>query len=331
MPTNPSMTALRESSPRNQPGFDELLAHCEELATQITATPPAPAPQAPRPARRRRWVVSAAVTAVAALTAVAASLTLSGGSQSAYAAAHRALSATSAQRSGTKTLTVNGTTLYTLRWNGNAIALTKDQSSPLVLGHVLGYDRQLRLIGRTVYVQEANGTWAHYAMSCMVSPTSCPTVSGVAYKIGPQVINLSAQVKGDTAREILSVATDLHKSGGPDGTTVYTGTIRNVHADPQQTLSEDDIMAIIAKLRGGGASDAVAPGGTYPATSRLTLVVGRHGLVQRISFSFQQPSCPVGVPTPNCPRNGPATSPHRTITWSVQYSHLGDNQPITAP
>jgi hypothetical protein len=332
VPTNPSITELRESRPCNQPDFDELLARCEELGTQIIATPPDTAPRTPHPARRRRWVVSAAVTAVAALTAVAASLTLGGASaQSAYAAAHKALAATSAQRSGTKTLTVNGTTLYTLRWNGDRIALTKGQSSPLVLGHVLGYDRQMRLIRGTVYVQGPDGTWSHYAESCMVSPTSCPSVSGVGYKIGPEVINVSAQVKGDTAREILSVATDLHKSGGPGGTTMYTGTIRNVHADPQQTLSEDDIMAMIAKLRGGGANDAVAPGGTYPATSRLTLVVGHNGLVQRISFSFQQPSCPVGVPAPNCPRNGPATSPNRTITWSVQYSHLGDDQPITAP
>jgi hypothetical protein len=332
VPTNPSITELRESSPRNQPGFDELLARCEQLGAQITTTPPRPRPPAPLPARRRPWVVSAAVTAVAALTAIAASLMLGGAStQSAYAAAHKALAATSAQHSGTKTLTVNGTTLYTLRWNGSRIALTKDHSSPLVLGHVLGYDRQMRLIRHTVYVQGPDGTWSHYAESCMVRPTSCPNASGVAYKVGPEVINLSAQIKGDTAREILSVATGLHKSGGPDGTTVYTGTIRNVHADPQQTLSEDDIMAMIAKLRGGGASDAVAPGGTYPPTSRLTLVVGHNGLVQRISFTFQQPSCPSGVPTPNCPQNGPATSRHRTITWSVQYSHLGDDQPITAP
>ncbi len=328
MPTNPSITALRESSPRNRPEFGELVAGCEELASQITATPPG---SPPRPARSRRWIGVAAVTAAAALAVVAGGITLGGASpQSAYAAAHKALAATSAQRSGTKTLTVNGTRLYTLRWNGDRIALAKGQSSPLVLGHVLGHNRQLRLIGHTVYVQGPDGSWSHYARSCIVRPGSCPSVAGVADKIGPDVINLAAQIKGDTAREILSVATDLHSAGGPDGTTVYTGTIKNVHADPLQTLSEDDIMAIIAKLRGGGASDAVAPGGTYPATSKLTLVVGRDGLVQRISFTFEQPSCPTGVPTPNCPRNGPQTSPNRTITWSVQYSHLGDDRAITA-
>jgi hypothetical protein len=332
MPTDPSLTALRESSPRNRPDFDELLAGCEELATQITATPRSSSEPAPRrPARRRRWIGVAALTAGAALAAIAAGVTLGGASpQNAYAAAHNALAATSAQRSGTKTLTVNGTRLYTLRWNGDRVALAKGESSPLVLGHVLGDDRQLRLIGSAVYVQGRDGTWSHYARSCMTSPTSCPSAAGVAYKLGPEVINLAAQVKGDTAHEILSVATDLHRSGGPDGTIVYTGTIRNVHADPLQTLSEDDIMGIIAKLRGGGASDAVAPGGTYPATSRLRLVVGRDGLVQRISFSFQQPSCPTGAPAPNCPQNGPPTSPDRTITWTVQYSHLGDNQAITA-
>jgi hypothetical protein len=80
---------------------------------------------------------------------------------------------------------------------------------------------------------------------------------------------------------------------------------------------------MIAKLRGGGASDADAPGGTYPAASKLTLVVGHDGLVKRITFTFQQPSCRRGVPS--CPQYGPPTSPHRTIVWSVRYSHLGDD------
>jgi hypothetical protein len=88
---------------------------------------------------------------------------------------------------------------------------------------------------------------------------------------------------------------------------------------------------MIAKLRGAGASDSQAPGGTYPDRSKLEMVVGRDGLVRRISFIFRQPSCPRGVPARNCPANGPPASPHRTITWSVRYSHLGDDQPITAP
>ena len=39
MPTNPSLKALREANPRNQPGFDQSIEHYEALRTQIAATP----------------------------------------------------------------------------------------------------------------------------------------------------------------------------------------------------------------------------------------------------------------------------------------------------
>jgi len=110
---------------------------------------------------------------------------------------------------------------------------------------------------------------------------------------------------------------------------MYTGTIHNAHVDPQMNLLQNDVTQMLAKLRGEGASDANAPGGTYPAQSKLAMIVGHDGLVKRISFTFQQPYCRAGLP--NCPQYGPPTSPHRTITWSVQYSHLGDDQPITPP
>jgi hypothetical protein len=135
--------------------------------------------------------------------------------------------------------------------------------------------------------------------------------------------------RGNTTHEILSVATDLHETAGPDGTTVYTGTIRTAHVDPQGSLGEDDVTRMIEKLRGGGASDRQAPGGRYADRSKLTLIAGHDGLVKRISFTFHQPSCRPGLP--NCPEYGPATRPGTTITWSVLYSHLGDNQPISAP
>ena len=104
---------------------------------------------------------------------------------------------------------------------------------------------------------------------------------------------------------------------------------RNAHVDPQLDLSQNEVTTMLAKLRGEGASDADAPGGTYPDQSRLTMIVGHNGLVKRISFIFPQPYCRAGLP--NCHPSGPPTNPHRTITWSVQYSHLGDDQPITAP
>jgi hypothetical protein len=117
--TNSSLKALRGTSPRNQPDFDASLERYEGLRAEITATPPGSAGRSQHPAHGRRLIsLSAAFAAAAAIAAVAGGLTLSGPSPtSAYAAAHTALAATSAQRSGTMTLTVNGARLYTLRWN----------------------------------------------------------------------------------------------------------------------------------------------------------------------------------------------------------------------
>ncbi len=263
--------------------------------------------------------LSAGVAAAAVVAAVVGSLTLGGASpQSAYAAARKALAATSAQRSGAVTVTVNGTTLYTEHWNGSRTALKKGQSSPLVLGHVLGPNRQMVLMGGGAYVQGSDGMWTHYASE-----------ADLGDKLGPAPYFLRANIRGNTAREILSVATNLHRSSGPDGSTIYTGTIRNAHVDPKTSLGQDEVTGMIAKLRGGGASDPDAPAGTYPNRSQLTMAVGRDGLVKRLSFMFRQPSCRPGVP--NCPQEVQPTSPHRAITWSVRYSHLGDNRPITAP
>ena len=319
MSTTSSLNALHEARPRNQPEFDALLERYEELSTQITSSPPDSAGRSPRPPHRRRLISLSLGFAVAALAVVVGGLTVGSESpQSAYAAAHRALAATSAQRSGTMTVTVNGATLSTLRWNDHRIALRKDQSSPLVLGHVLGPDLQMLLIGGGVYLQHQDGTWTHYAHR-----------ADVGDKLGPEVEGLAAETHPNNALEILSVASNLKKTSGPGGTTIYTGTIRNAHVDPQMTLSQNDVTQMLAKLRGEGASDANAPGGSYPDTSKLRMIVGHHGLVERISFIFQQPYCRAGLP--NCPESGPPTDPHRTITWSVQYSHLGDNRPITPP
>jgi len=318
--TTPSLKALHDASPRHQPEFDALLERYEQLGTQITSSPPDSAGGPRRPAHRRRLIsLSLGFAAAATLAVVLGGLTLGGESpQSAYAAAHKALAATSAQRSGTMTLTVNGTTLSTLRWNDHRIALRKDQSSALVLGHVLGPDLQMLLIGGGVYVQHQDGTWTHYASQ-----------ADVGEKLGPEVEGLAAETHPNNALEILSVATNLTKTSGPNGTTLYTGTIRNAHVDPQMTLSQNDVTQVLAKLRGEGASDANAPGGRYPDSSKLRMIVGHDGLVKRISFIFQQPYCRAGLP--NCPQSGSPSNPHRTITWSVRYSHLGDDQPITRP
>jgi hypothetical protein len=308
--TDSSLRALRDAHPRNDPGFEAYLEPFKGLAEQIRTAPTAPARRPQRRAPRRRLIgLSAALAGATALAAAAGSLTLGGESPpSAYAAARTALAATAAKHSGTMTLTVNGATLYTERWNRRAVALRKGESSPLVIGHVFGPNLQMVLVGGGVYVQEPDGRWTHYASEAALGD-----------KLGPEPYLLHANMDGNTARQILAVASDLHQTPGPDGTTVYRGTIRNPHRDPQQNLGQDEVTAMIAKLRGDGASDSQAPGGTYPDHSKLVMVVGRDGLVHRISFIFRQPA------------SGTQASSHRTIIWTVGYSHLGDDRPITAP
>ena len=217
MPTDHSLRALREASPRNRRGFDPSSGRYDALKAEIVGSPPETRERSQRPERRRRMIgYAVGVGAIAVVAAVIGSLTLGGASpQSAYAAAHKALVATSAQRSGTMTLTVNGATLYTTRWNGSRIALKKEQSSPLVLGHVLGPNLQMRLIGGRVYVQGPDGTWTRYAKTCLMTPTRCAGLAVVGDKLGAEVVGLAAETHPNNALEILKVASNLRKTPGP--------------------------------------------------------------------------------------------------------------------
>ena len=70
MRTDTSLHALREASPRNQPGFDDWIDSFDSLRTQIPATPvPAQRPL-PKPDPRHRRVVGLAVTVATAVAVV---------------------------------------------------------------------------------------------------------------------------------------------------------------------------------------------------------------------------------------------------------------------
>lgn len=304
MPTNLSLKALRDASPQNQPDFDALLERYEALGAQITATPHTAPRRSARRGRRRRLIrLSATAAAAAVVAGVILSLSLGGASpQSAYATARKALAATSAANSGTMTVTATGTghklwTLYTTRWTGKRISLSSGAA------HVLGRNRQLILIGGGAYLQKADGTWVHYATEADVGP-----------KLGPAVQLAHKNVAGNTANQILALATHLHKTVEPDGTTVYTGTIPNSNADPASPGVPDAIMGMITKLRSGNQPGA--PGGSHPDT-KLTLIVGRDGLVSRVSLTVHQ--------------QGDTDAATSSTTWTVQYSHLGGTPQISAP
>jgi len=276
MLTDTSLRALQDVSPRNQPGFDDWLERLDALRPRITATTV--------PARRRLPLSAAAAVALAAAAVVAVVTFGAASPQSADAAARKALAMTAAASSGTITGTVshNGSTytLDTTRWNRDSIAVTPGDRSEL------GPNQALTLIDGAAYVEQADGTWLHYA-----------SADGVGPKVGPQVELAENNVAGNTADQILSLATGLTQTSQSDGTTVYTGTIPSTSDDKGTPPSDDEILRIISSLSSGDDTGL-----------QLQLTVGADDLVRQIELTTGG-----------------------TYTWTVTYSRLGRTPPITAP
>jgi hypothetical protein len=254
------------------------------------------------PRRRLIGLSAAAIAALAAAAVVVGSTLTAASAPSAYAAAKKALAATRAAPSGTMTASVSGGgssySLDTVRWNGDAVGLTRGQRSHLVPRY-----GALLLIGGGAYVQRANGSWLHYA-----------SVSALG-KLGPAAQLAQDDVRGTTANHMLSLATGVTRRSRQDGTAVYTGTIPNSNADPGVAPTDDTILRIVSNLRSG--HEPGAPGG-YHGSLRLRMIVGGDGFLQQVSLTFEQQE--TGTPDGNGP-----------TTWSVSYSHLGATPPITAP
>src|SRR4029077_613059 len=70
MRTDTSLHALRDASPRNQPGFDEWIDSFDSLRTQIPATPVQAQRPLPKPDSRHRRVVGLAITVATAVAVV---------------------------------------------------------------------------------------------------------------------------------------------------------------------------------------------------------------------------------------------------------------------
>jgi hypothetical protein len=311
MRTDTSLHALREASPRNQPGFDDWIDSFDSLRTQIPETPvPAQRPL-PKPDSRHRRVVGLAVSVAAAVVVVGVvvGLALTAASPpSADAAARRALAATAAAPSGTMTTTVLHAgvthTIDAARWNGSDIAF-----SPGV-----GPIRQLLLIGGGMYVQKSDGTWLHYAKASDVGPKPLGGLVQLAHD----------NIAGSSPQQILALATHVQKATQSDGATVYTGTIPNSRLDPGLVPGNDAITSMIlgAQKRtdmifGVGRNEGDAPGG-YQNDLQLQMSVGGDGLVEEVSVTFQRQG------TGSAAVDG-------TYRWSVTYSQLGSTPPITAP
>jgi hypothetical protein len=259
--------------------------------------------------RAFRLGVPTLATVAAATAAIVLGLTLTAASPlSAYASAKKALAATAAASSGTITGTVtHDGSAYTLdktQWNGSSITVTRGDRTHL------GPNQALKLIDGSAYVQQADGSWLHYASE-----------SGVGPKVGPQVELAHNNVAGTTADQILSLATGVTHTSRPDGTTLYTGTIPNLNTDPGEPPTDDTVLRIVSNLRTAndaiGPHKALTPSGFHNGL-QFQMTAGPDGLVRQISLTFQQQD------TGSAANDG-------TYTWTVTYSQLGSTSPITPP
>jgi hypothetical protein len=302
MRTDTSLHALRDASPRNQPGFDDWIDSFDSLRTQIPATPVPARRPLPKPKSRHRRAVGLGVTVAAAVAVigVVVGLALTAASPpGAEAAARRALAATAAAPSGTMTTTLLHAgvtqTIDAARWNGSDIAFSPGD----------GPIPQLLLIGGGMYVQTSDGTWLHYANASDVGPKPLGGLEQLAQD----------NIASTTPQQILALATGVQQTARPDGTTVYTGTIPSSSLDPAMVPGNDAITSMIlgaqkrTDMMFGGAGGN-APGSSVQNDLQFEMSVGGDGLVRQVSVTFQQ--------------NG-------TYTWSVTYSQLGSTPPITAP
>jgi hypothetical protein len=309
MPTDSSLRALRDANPRKQPGCEDAIARYGALRDRITASPVPTRRTFPHLASRRR-LIGLSTAAAVALGAAIAGVTLSATSPpSAFAAAKKALAATAAAVSGTMTMTATGpdgstVTLESTRWNGNDIAMSSAR-----VNHILGPNRQLRIVAGGAYVETPDGGWLHYARDDNVGP-----------KLGPAVQLAHDNVVGNTAQQILELTTGLRKAAQPGGSTVYNGTIPNSTADPARNPASDALMRMVTDLRTG--YNPGAPNGShnhsYNDDLELEMTVASSGLVRQIRLTL------VTHGTGSSARTG-------STTWRVTYSRLGSTPPITAP
>jgi hypothetical protein len=239
--------------------------------------------------RAARLLPTFAVLAAATVAVFVGLMLRAASPPSAYAAASKAIAATSAGSvdSGTMSQTFvlgNHTTHGTTQWSGNDISISADDGS-------LFGARQVLLIDGAVYAQQADGTWLHYASE------------SDAGRLALLVQSARVDVAGSSAAQILAVVPDLQKATQPDGSTVFTGTIL-ASGPAHVTPTDDTATRLAARLKSVGRD------------ARFKLVVGRDGLVSQMSetaddgtFSWSVQYSQLGSTTPISP---PATSTDAT-------------------
>jgi hypothetical protein len=238
------------------------------LVLAPAAATPTTAPRRPQLAGRRRLLaLSAVATAALSLAGVLLALTLSAAAPAnAYAAAKKAIAATSAGALDSGTMILRRSpddstwsVTVSARWNGKDIAIASGDE-----GFVLPGFEQLLLIAGGVYLQRTDGSWLHYASEAELEPP--------LYRGSLQAV--FGLVAGTRAAQIIASTYGLQKTVQAGGSTVYSGTIppRN----PQEVAPSGD-------KTGQLFLPSFGPGGAFE------LVVGSDGLVRKMSETASPP------------------------------------------
>jgi putative intracellular protease/amidase len=300
-----SFRALRRANPRERADFAQSVAAAAEAVRARIDEDSRTSPPVKLPGHRFLRV-SAAGTALAAVAAAAAFLTLGSpgggpGVENAVAAVQRAatITAASAEQSGTATVRItHGPDLWaatTIRWHGDDMVIGRDARRP---GRVA--DEMLVVDGILYGVDpEIAGGWIEFGSPESIDPSSGTTPA-------EYLAAVREDVGGVTLRRFSNGVSGLRVSQRADGATVYRGSVA---------------AGLIAREIGfkGGQAIRVLPFGYVahdeaadPASLLdVALTVAADGIVREISVTW-----------------GTGES---AWAYTVAYSGLGTTAPILAP
>jgi hypothetical protein len=218
MNTSESFRALRRANPRHDAVFSESVQY---VAGEVRARVAASNDVLVHPPHRRLGV--SAATAVVAVAGVAAFLTIGApgggpGVEDATAAVQRAatVTAASAEQSGSAVVRITHRGEFwagkSVRWNGADVAIL-DEPHP-----ARPKAREMRVVGGTLYGQEADGSWLELGSPSNVDPNSGTTP-------GEYLAAVREDVGGATLRRLTQGMAGLTTRPLADGSNVYRGTV----------------------------------------------------------------------------------------------------------
>jgi hypothetical protein len=303
MTTSDSLQALRRANPRAQEGFAESVeSAAHAVRAQLTATDaPAARPRARKVRPRLLGLSAAAGLAVAA--AVVALLTVASpaggpGVEDASAAvrAAAAVTADSAERSGTAVvrMTQGGEAWAgaTIRWNGHDIAVAQD--APRRPGKP---GRPMLVVGGVLYGFEPGFGWVAFGDPASIDPDSGTTPA-------EYLAAVREDVGGATLGRILDGMTGLTAQELGNGATVYRGTVAAGLIAREPGVKDGQAIRVLPF--GYVAHDQAAD---PDAQLDVAVTVGEDDVVRRIALTWGAWTYTVtyrdlgATPSPEAPEN----------------------------